>query len=64
MGEKLQKIFKYVEDQGGEIAVLRTIVNSGISKEKAAILPDTKENIEKLEAVARKILNRVNLNYD
>ena len=56
MGEKLVKIFKYIEEKGGRRAMFRTALKAAILPKRAERSPDSPENIEKLVSAAKIVL--------
>lgn len=56
MAEKLNNIFKIVEEKGGLKARMRLALKTGISKTRALELPDDIEIINKLKDAASEIL--------
>ncbi|MBN2400340.1 MAG: hypothetical protein JXI33_08395 [Candidatus Aminicenantes bacterium] len=56
MGEKLAKIYKIVEDQGGNSARIKLATATGLPKKDAEEMKDKPEIIEKFKAIANDIL--------
>ena len=61
MGKKLEKIFAYLEAEGGQLAVMRATVISKIPRARASTLEDSEETVEKLQEAVKKILNRTTI---
>ena len=58
MGAKLQKAFEMAKEAGGLPIQMRLAMKSGMSSDKAAGLPDSPENIKKLEAVFKEVVGK------
>lgn len=56
MGQKLMKIFEYVQEKGGRRAMFRTALKAAMLPKIAERAPDTPENIEKLTQAAKVVL--------
>lgn len=58
MGAKLQKAFAMAKDAGGLPVQMRLAMKSGMSSDKAASLPDSPENIQKMEAAFKEVTGK------
>jgi hypothetical protein len=58
MGVKLKKGFEIVMKEGGLQAQMRLAMKSGMSSEKAGTLPDSPDNISKMEAALKTVLGK------
>ncbi len=58
MGATLQKAFELAKQTGGLQMQLRLSMKSGLSSEKASTVPDSPENVKKLEAALKEILGK------
>jgi len=56
MGEKLAKIYKIVEDKGGNPGRISLALKTGLPRKDAEEMKDKPEVIEKFKAVAAEIL--------
>jgi hypothetical protein len=56
MGEKLAKIYKIVEDHGGNSARIKLASATGLPKKDAEEMKDKPEIIEKFKTIASDIL--------
>ncbi len=61
MGEKLMKIFQYVQEKGGRRAKFRTALKAAMLPKIAERAPDSPENIEKLTQAAKVVLGVDNI---
>ena len=58
MAEKLLKLYKFAQDEGGAMAKVRLAMATKIPSNKAATDPDSKENIELLRKAIKEILGK------
>lgn len=58
MAEKLLKLYKFVQDNGGPKAKVEVAMASKMPSTRAATEPDSKENIELLSAAIKKVLGK------
>jgi hypothetical protein len=58
MAEKLLKLYKFAQDEGGAMAKVRLAMATKIPSNKAATEPDSKENIELLRKAIKEILEK------
>jgi hypothetical protein len=58
MAEKLLKLYKFAQDEGGAMAKVRLAMATKIPSNKAATEPDSKENIELLRKAIKEILGK------
>jgi hypothetical protein len=58
MGAKLQKAFEMAKEAGGLQIQMRLAMKSGMSSEKAASVPDSPENIQKMEAAFKEVVGK------
>jgi hypothetical protein len=58
MGEKLQKAFEMAKAAGGLQTQMRLAMKSGMSSDKAAGLPDSPENIKKMETAFKEVVGK------
>jgi hypothetical protein len=56
MGEKLAKIYKIVEEKGGNSGRIKLATATGLPKKDAEEMKDKPEVIEKFKAIASEIL--------
>jgi len=56
MGEKLAKIYKIVEDKGGNTGRIRLATLTGLPKKDAVEMKDKPEIVEKFKTIAGEIL--------
>ena len=58
MAEKLLRLYKFAQDEGGAIAKVRLAMATKMPSNKAATEPDTKENVELLRKAIKEILGK------
>jgi hypothetical protein len=58
MAEKLLKLYKFAQDEGGAMAKIKLAMATKIPSNKAATDPDSKENIELLRKAIKEILGK------
>ena len=58
MADKLLKLYKFVQDEGGAIAKVRLAMATKLPSNKAATEPDSKENIALLSKAIKEILGK------
>ena len=58
MAEKLLRLYKFAQDEGGAIAKVRLAMATKMPSNKAATEPDTKENVELLRRAIKEILGK------
>jgi hypothetical protein len=58
MGAKLAKALEMAKAAGGLQAQMRLAMKSGMSSDKAAALPDSPENIQKMEAAYKEVVGK------
>ena len=56
MGEKLAKIYKVVEEKGGNASRIKLAQSTGLPKKDAEEMKDKPEVIERFKAIASEIL--------
>jgi hypothetical protein len=56
MGEKVAKIYRIVEEKGGNPGRIRLAMGTGLPKKDAEEMKDKPEAVEKFKAVAAEIL--------
>ncbi len=61
MENRIEKLFQYIEEEGGKIAVLRATIHSRISRGEARELGENSEAYEKLGEAAKKVLHKSKL---
>jgi hypothetical protein len=58
MGAKLQKAFQLAKDAAGIQAQMRLAMKSGMSAEKAAGIPDSPENLQKMQSALKEVTGK------
>ncbi len=58
MADKLLKLYKFAQDEGGAIAKVKLAMATKMPSNKAATEPDTKENVELLRKAIKEILGK------
>jgi hypothetical protein len=58
MAEKLLRLYKFAQDQGGAAAKVKLAMATKLPSNRAATEPDTKENIELLRNAIKEILGK------
>jgi len=58
MAEKLLKLYKFAQDQGGAQAKVRLAMMTKMPSVRAATEPDSRENIEMLRAAIKELLGK------
>lgn len=58
MAEKLLRLYKFVQDNGGAQAKVHVAMASKMPSSKAAMEPDSKENIQALSAAIKTVLGK------
>jgi hypothetical protein len=58
MAEKLLRLYKFAQDEGGAAAKVRIAMATKMPSNKAATEPDTKENVELLRRAIKEILGK------
>ena len=58
MAERLLKLYKFAQDVGGAQAKVKLAMTTKLPSSKAAIEPDSKENIQLLSAAIKEILGK------
>lgn len=58
MGAKLQKAFEMAKDAGGLPVQMRLAMKAGMSSDKAAGMPDSPENIQKVETAFKEVTGK------
>ena len=63
MAEKLLKYYKYVQDELGLVGKVRLARETKIPSMKAAMEPDSEENIELFKKAVEKLTNKPSPNF-
>jgi hypothetical protein len=58
MGAKLQKAFQLAKDAAGLQGQMRLAMKAGMTTEKAAGIPDSPENLKKMQAVLKEVIGK------
>ena len=58
MADKLLKLYKFAQDEGGAIAKVKLTMATKMPSNKAATEPDSKENIELLRKAIKELLGK------
>jgi hypothetical protein len=58
MGEKLAKIYRIVEEKGGNNGRIKLATATGVSKKDAEEMKDKSDLVEKFKNIASQILDR------
>jgi hypothetical protein len=58
MAEKLLRLYKFAQDEGGAAAKVRLAMATKMPSNKAATEPDTKENLDLLRKAIKEILGK------
>ncbi len=58
MAEKLLRLYKFVQDNGGLQAKVQVAMASKLPSSRAALEPDTPENIRSLSAAIKSVLRK------
>ncbi len=58
MGQKLEKLYAFVEQNGGLQARMRLAMMTGISSQKAAEAEDSADNVAKFQAAIKEVTGK------
>ena len=58
MADKLLRLYKFAQDEGGAIAKVKLAMATKMPSNKAATEPDSKENIELLRKAIKDLLGK------